>query len=148
MKIHLGRAAIYFGISLVLTTMFVLGFPLYVSQNQLILSLSIAGAKWGVQIILAIALLRKRRNSFIHGISRVCAIGSTILIPYILSSWLEINDDPFFFFGSLILAVLIMIFRYYTEVTRLNLSLSWWYFWLLCLSLAVGLQITVVFHLF
>ena len=128
--------------------MFVLGSPLYISQEQLILSLSIAGGKWIIQIVLAIALLRKRRSPFIHGMGRVCLMGSAILIPYVISSWLEIYDDILFFFGSLLLAILIMIFRYYAEVTRLNLSLGWWYSWLLSLALAVGLQITVVFHLF
>lgn len=74
-------------------------------------------------------------------------LGSMMLIPYTLSAWMEISDDQWFFFGSLLLAILIMVFRYHTEVTRLNLSLSWWYFWLFCLTLAVGLQMTIVFHL-
>lgn len=147
-KPHLSRAAIYFGISMVLTTMFILGSPLYISQDQFILSLSIAGAKWIVHIFLAIWLLRKRRESFIHGMGRVCLIGSLLLIPYIVSSWLDINDEPAFFFGSLVLAVLIMVFRYYAEVVRLNLSLGWWYAWLLTLAVAIGLQLTIVFHLF
>lgn len=147
-KPHLRLAFLYFGLSLVLTTMFVLGCPLYISEDQLILSLSIAGGKWIIQIFLAIALLRKRRESFIHGMGRVCLMGSVLLVPYVIASWLEINDDILFFFGSLVLAVLIMVFRYYTEVTRLNLSLGWWYSWLLSLALAVGLQLTVVFHIF
>lgn len=138
---------LYFGLALILTTLFVLACPLYISQEQLLLSVSIAGGKWVVQIFLAIALLRKRRSSFIHGMGRVCLLGSIILIPYILSAWLEISDDQWFFFGSLILAILVMVFRYHTEVTRLHLSLAWWYFWLLCLTVAVGLQLTVVFHL-
>lgn len=146
-KPHLTKAAIYFGISLILTTLFVLACPLYISQEQLILSLSFAGGKWVLQIFLAIAILRRRTASFIHGMGRVCLMGSMMLIPYILSAWLEISDDQWFFFGSLLLAILIMVFRYYTEVTRLNLSLAWWYFWLFCLTVAVGLQMTVVFHL-
>ena len=128
--------------------MFVLGCPLYISQDQLILSLSIAGGKWFLQIFMAITLLKKRRDSFIHGMGRVCVIGSAFLIPYIISSWMDLSDDALFFFGSLVLAVMVMVFRYYTEVTRLNLSLGWWYSWLLSLVLAVGLQLTVVFHLF
>ena len=147
-KPHLSRAFIYFAISLVLTTMFVLGCPLYISQEQLLLSLSIAGGKWMIQLFLAVALLRKRRSSFIHGMGRVCLIGSAVLIPNIISSWLDISDDTLFFFGSLVLAILVMVFRYYAEVARLNLSLGWWYSWLLSLALAFGLQITVVFHLF
>ncbi len=146
-KPHLSRAALYFGLALILTTLFVLACPLYISQEQLLLSLSIAGGKWVLQIFLAVAILRKRRSSFIHGMGRVCLLGSLMLIPYTLSAWLEISDDQWFFFGSLMLAILVMVFRYHTEVTRLHLSLAWWYFWLLCLSIAVGLQITVVFHL-
>ena len=128
--------------------MFVLGSPLYISQEQFILSLSIAGGKWMIQLFLAVALLRKRRSSFIHGMGRVCLIGSAILIPYIISSWLDISDDTLFFFGSMVLAILIMAFRYYAEVARLNLSLGWWYAWLFTLAVAIGLQLTIVFHLF
>lgn len=131
-----------------MTTLFVLACPLYISQEQLILSLSIAGGKWVLQIFLAIFLLHKRRASFIHGMGRVCLLGSMMLIPYTISAWLELSDDQWFFFGSLIMAILIMVFRYYSEVMRLHLSLSWWYFWLLCLTIAVGVQLTVVFHLF
>jgi hypothetical protein len=147
-KPHLTRATVYFGLSLILTILFVLVCPMYISQEQLILSLSIAGGKWIVQITAAIALLRKRRSSFIHGMGRVCLLGSLILVPYILSGWLEISNEPVFFFGSLMLAILVMVYRYYAEVTRLNLSLAWWYFWLLCLTTAIGMQLTVVFHLF
>ena len=146
-KPHLTKAAVYFGLSLLLTTLFVLACPLYISQEQLILSLSVAGGKWIIQILAAIALLRKRRSSFIHGMGRVCLLGSLILVPYILSGWLEISNDPIFFFGSLMLAILVMVFRYHHEVSRLNLSLAWWYFWLFCLTTAVGIQMTVVFHL-
>ncbi len=146
-KPHLSRAFIYFAISLVLTTMFVLGCPLYISQEQFLLSLSIAGGKWVVQILAALLLLGKRRTSFINGIARVCLLGTLMLMPYTLSSWLEISNDPIFFFGSLMIAILVMVFRYHFEVSRLNLSLAWWYFWLLCLTIAVGVQITVIFKL-
>lgn len=147
-KPHLSRAVLYFALSLIFTTLFVMVCPLYISLEQLILSISIAGAKWVIQIFLAIAILHKRRASFIHGMGRVCLLGSMMLIPYTVSGWLGLSNDQWFFFGSLILAVLIMIFRYHTEVVRLHLSLGWWYFWLLCLTIAVGLQLTVVFHLF
>jgi hypothetical protein len=76
----------------------------------------------------------------------VCLIGSILLVPYILSAGLGISDEPMFFFGSLILAVLVMIFRYYFEVTNLQVSLAWWYFWLLCLTIAVNMQLTLVFN--
>jgi hypothetical protein len=145
---HLSRAVIYFGLSLIVTTLFVLACPLYISQQQLILSLSIAGGKWIIQILLAIVILHKRRAAFMHGMGRTCLLGSMMLIPYALSAWLGLSDDQWFFFGSLVLAILIMVFRYHIEVMRLHLSLSWWYFWLFCLTLAVGLQLTAVFHLF
>lgn len=142
---HLTRAAIYFSLSLLGTLLFVLACPLYISQSQLILSLSIAGGKWVAQILAALFLLGKRRISFLHGIARVCLLGTLILIPYILSSWLEIGNEPMFFFGSLVLAILVMALRYHHEVSRLNLSLAWWYFWLLCLTIAVNMQLTLVF---
>lgn len=100
-----------------------------------------------MQILAALLFLGKRRASFIHGVARVCLLGTLMLIPYILSSWLEISNEPIFFFGSLVLAILVMVFRYHTEVSRLNLSLAWWYFWLLCLTIAVGMQATIVFKL-
>jgi len=140
------RSAVYFSLSLVLTLLFVLACPLYISREQTILSLSIAGGKWAIQIAAVLLMLRKKRGAFIVGISKVCLIGSILLVPYILSAGLGISDEPMFFFGSLILAVLVMIFRYYFEVTNLQVSLAWWYFWLLCLTIAVNMQLTLVFN--
>jgi hypothetical protein len=102
---------------------------------------------WVIQVFLALTLLNRRSASFIHGMGRVCLMGCLFLAPYIFSSWLEISDDPSFFFGSLVLAMLIMIFRYHAEVTRLNLSFGWWYFWLFTLVATAGLEFTLVFHL-
>jgi hypothetical protein len=147
-KPHLTRATVYFSLSLILTTLYILACPLHIPHEQLILSLSILGGNWIIQILAATVLLRNRRLSFIHGMGRVCLLGSLVLTPYILSSWLEFSNEPVFFFGSLMLAILVMVFRYYAEVIRLNLSVAWWYFGLLCLTIATGLHMTLVFHLF
>lgn len=145
---HRTRASVYFSVALILTVLFVWFCPLYISRDQMKLSVLIAGGKWTLLCLAAIVCLRKRRDAFLHGLGRICVLGSLVLVPYILLSWLEINNDTSFFFGSLIVAISVMILRFYTEVSRLSLSMYWWYGWLLSLSLAVYLQMTVVFHLF
>lgn len=144
---HLTRASVYFSVALILTFLFVLFCPLYISPEQMKLSLLIAGGKWVLLCLAAIIALGKRRNAFLHSLGRVCVLGSLMLVPYLFLSWLEIYNSTSFFFGSLIVAISVMIFRFYTEVSRLNLSMYWWYGWLLCLSVAVFLQMTTVFHL-
>ncbi len=146
-KPHLTRATVYFGLSLALMVLFALTCPFPLSRDQLTKSISILMAVWILQVLAAILLLRKRRASFIHGMARASLMGMLIFIPYILSAWLEISNDSVFFFGSMMLAILIMVFRYHAEVIRLHLSMSWWYLWLISLIVVIGLQMTVVFHL-
>ena len=52
-------SVLYFGLSAVLTWMFVVLCPLYISQEQMLLSACIAGGKWGIQIILALLFLKE-----------------------------------------------------------------------------------------
>lgn len=139
---------LYFALSAVLTWMFVVLCPLYISQEQMLLSTFIAGGKWGIQIILALLFLKENALPFLRKIGFVCLIGSMILIPFIISAYFGFNKSGEFFFGSLIVAVAVMILAYYHSVKDLELSIKWWIFWLICLTIAISLQLTVVFHYF
>jgi hypothetical protein len=146
-KPHLTRATIYFSISLILTAIFILSRPIYITREQLEESLIVAGGKWVLQIILAIVLLKRRRFSFIHALGRISLFSTLFFLPFIVSSWLEIYDAPPFFLGSMAVAGFTSIYIYYLEVKRLYLSMGWWYFWLFSLALSVALQAIFVFRL-
>jgi hypothetical protein len=140
-----GAAIGYFLISTILTWWFVKLCPLYISREQMLLSTSIAGGKWAIQIILGIALLKERAVLFIKQIGLVCFIGSCILIPYIISASVGFSDSPKFFFASLAAAVIVMVISYYAGMRKIRLGAGWWFSWLLCLAIAITLQLTVVF---
>src|SRR5687768_6625425 len=106
---HTLVATAYFLVSTVLTWWFVILCPLYVSQEQMVLSTAIAGGKWGLQIMLALVLLKDDWQRFVRAIGFVCLIGSVVLVPYIVSAFPGWSDAPEFFFGSLILAIIAMI---------------------------------------
>lgn len=140
-------AAVYFLLSVILTWAFIAVSPLYISEQQMILSTAVAGGKWALQIILAFIFLRNNAWTFIKNIGFVCFVGSCILIPYILMNILpEVKFD--FFVPSLIVAVLVMIAMYFRAVKKSNVEPIWFYGWLLSLATAISLQLTVVFHVF
>jgi hypothetical protein len=139
-------AAFYFFISTLITWWFIEASPLYTSMQQKLLSCGIAGAKWSLQIIAALLLLKDKKAHFLKNIGLTCLIGSIILLPYtILSVGFGINGTNFFI-GSLLLAVAVMILMYAMSVKNAGLPLLWWLGWLICLAVAVTLQLTVVFH--
>ena len=141
-------AFIYFTISTIITWWFIEASPLYETTQQKILSCSIAGAKWGIQLLAAFIFLQEKRWDFIKNISIVCLVGSLILLPFAALSWFfKINSDQFFV-GSLVLAVAVMILLYAMAVRNAGVAIAWWLGWLVCLALAIGLQLTVVFNLF
>ena len=139
---------LYFALSAVLTWMFVVLCPLYISQEQMLLSTFIAGGKWGIQIFLALLFLKDKSFLFLRKIGFVCLLGSLILIPFIISAYFGFNNSGEFFFGTLIVAVVVMILAYYYAVKDLELPIKWWIFWLACLAIAITLQLAVVFHYF
>lgn len=143
---HLLISFIYFALATLFTLGFVILCPLYISTNQMLLSTSIAGAKWLIQILAALVFLKEKSLLFIRKIGFVCFIGSCILIPYIFFAATGISNAPWFFFVSLVVSVVVMIFYYYRAVRQIHLSLKWWFGWLLCLAAAISLQLTVVFH--
>jgi hypothetical protein len=115
---HIILAGICFFLSIVFTWWFIRVSNLYQSQSQEILSGSIAGAKWSLQILLALIFLQEKKWAFIYGISLVCLIGSVILLPYCLALVLKFADSSMFFVSSLIAAVLAMLVLYFQTVKK------------------------------
>ena len=137
---------LYFAMATILTWWFVILCPLYISTNQMLLSTTIAGAKWLIQILAALVFLKEKLFLFLKKIGFVCFIGSCLLIPYIVFAAEGISNAPEFFFGSLIASIFAMVIYYYRVVKQINLPLKWWMGWLLCLAIAISLQLTLVFH--
>ncbi len=137
---------LYFALSTIITWGFVAVCPLYISKEQMLLSTAIAGGKWALQIVLALLFLYDKTWVFLKNIGTVCLIGSCILLPYALFAQSGITNSPTFFLGSLIASVLVMIVAYYQAVQSSGVNMKWLYFWLLCLAVAITLQLTVVFH--
>ncbi|MBS1512517.1 MAG: hypothetical protein JST86_16855 [Bacteroidetes bacterium] len=138
-------ALIYFALSTVITWWFVDVCPLYSSLQQKLLSTGIAGAKWSLQIAAAYFFMPVKKWDFIKNIGSTCLVGSVILLPYaILATWTKMNDGSFFV-GSLLIAVLTMIVLYFMHIQKLQLSYRWFWGWIICLAIAINLQLTVVF---
>jgi hypothetical protein len=138
----------YFFLSTVITWWFIAVSPLYISEGQMLLSCGIAGGKWMIQLLAGFMILHEKRWEFMRRIGFTCFIGSMILLPYCLSSVMKLNDSPEFFLASLIFSVAAMVLIYYWSVKKCGISLLWWGAWLICLAIAVSLQLTVVFHVF
>jgi hypothetical protein len=137
-------AFLYFLLSAIITWWFIeQGKLLYFSQNKMILSCAIAGAKWSIQIGAALLFLKEKKWEFIKLIGFTCFIGSCILLPYCLFSFVRLA--PYSFLISLIIAVLLMIATYYKVVNQLLLSTKWFWGWIACLAAAVCLQLFVIF---
>jgi hypothetical protein len=138
-------AIIYFTLSTIITWWFIQECPLYNSMQQKLLSCGIAGAKWGIQIIAALMLLKQKKWIFIKNIGFTCLVGSLILLPYcIVARFLGLNGSDFFTV-SLLLAIAVMIFMYALGTKSAGVDIKWWLFWLLCLALAIFLQLRLVF---
>ena len=76
MQKNIFLSATYFLLSIVITWWFIAQAELlYVSQQLMLLSCSIAGAKWAIQIVAALLLLNQKKWMFIEGISFVCFVG-------------------------------------------------------------------------
>src|SRR6187402_2449475 len=132
---------LYFALSTIITWWFVAVSPLYISQEQMLLSTTIAGGKWTLQIVLALLVLYDKTWAFLKNIGTVCLIGSCILLPYALFAQSGMSNSPQFFIGSLIASVLVMIIAYYQAVQTSGVNIKWLFFWLLCLAIAISLQL-------
>lgn len=138
-------AALCFALSTLITWWFIIaGKALYGDSRKMFLSCSIAGAKWAVQILAAFVFLSNRRWPFIRRISVVCLAGSLVLLPFCfppVQRLLGLNG----FLISLVACVLLMIALYYISVRRSGVSVKWFWGWMGCLTIAILLQLTVVF---
>lgn len=136
-------ATLYFLFATIITSWFIARkFWLYDSVSLMGLSGSIAGAKWAIQIIAALILLKQQRWIFIKRIGLVALIGSAALMIYYV---LPISWDFYTLVVSVGFSVLIMIGLYYKAVKQSNLSIIWFWGWIVCLIIAIMLQLTVVF---
>lgn len=136
-------AALYFLFGTIITTWFIARKAwLYDGVELMILSGSIAGAKWAIQVSAALILLREERWPFIKNIGFVCLVGSAALLIYY---FLPIRWGFSTLVISVAFSVLIMIFLYYRAVKQSALSIYWFVGWMICLLIAITLQLTVVF---
>jgi hypothetical protein len=119
------QAILNFTLSVLLTWWFIDRSQMYISRNQQLLSCVIAGGKWGIQIIAALALLKEKKWQFIREISLACLVGSLILLPYCIVGPMDADEDDFFL-GSLVIAVVVMIGWYYHGTRKSGVSMLWW----------------------
>ncbi len=139
-------AVVFFGLSTALTWAFIAVSPLYISPAQMLLSGLVAGGKWGIQIVLALALLGPRAWLFIRNIGLVCLAGSVTLMPYVAAAMLGWSAGAGVFVGSLAAAVGVIVCLYFRATRKSRVGLGWWVGWMACLLVAVTLQLTVVFN--
>lgn len=138
-------AFLYFSLSTVITWWFVDVCPLYEGVQQKLLSTGIAGAKWALQILAAYFFLADKKWGFIKNTGITCLAGSLILLPYAMAATFFHVNGSSFFVSSLIVAVLVMIIMYFLNVQKLALSKKWFWGWIVCLVIAITLQLTLVF---
>lgn len=140
-------SVLYFLLATVLSGVFINNnLTLYSSVNAMILSGSIAGAKWMIQILAALLILKELKWIFIRRIGFICFIGSAILFVYYIIHFFKLQLNvisPFII--SIGLSVLVMIVMYYIAVKKTELSIVWFWVWMLCLAIAIMLQMFVVF---
>ncbi len=142
-KIYL--AFVYFFLSTGITWWCVDVCPLYSSLQQKLLSTGIAGAKWGLQIGAAYFFLSTKKWNFIKNTGFICLAGSVILLPYAIAANFAHVNGASFFVTSLLIAVAVMIILYFLNVQKLGLPKKWFWGWIICLAIAITLQLTVVF---
>jgi len=138
----LSHIAVAFALSTILTGLFVRAYGGYASKEIMLLSGSIAGGKWTIQILAGFFLLDNRRWIYIRQLADTCLIGSLVLLPFAIFS-----DGATFFFGSLLACILVMSVHIVLRMESAGFSWRWPALWLALLCIAVGLQLTVVFHL-
>ena len=137
---------LYFAISAILTAWFIdQKYILYANNSQMLLSGTIAGGKWAIQILAALVFLKHKKFEFIRKIGEVCAIGSAILLTFYVVDYLPFSHE-YNFIIPIVLAVLVMIVLYFRAVISTKLNLKWFFGWILCLCIAILLQLTIVFH--
>jgi len=132
-----------FGISTILTSLFIQSYSGYISQQQMLLSGLIAGGKWAIQLSIAWFILKDKKWLYYRELGLICALGSLILLPYILSP-----NGWQYFLGSLILCVTTMTGLICWRLPSIGLNKFWPALWFTLLIIAVTLQLTIVFKVF
>jgi hypothetical protein len=136
-------AGIYFLFGAVITLGFIASKAwLFDSVSLMILSASIAASKWLVHLIAVFLLPRDNRWTFIKNMGVACLSGSAALLIYYL---LPISWGFYTLAVSVGFSVLLMIFMYYRAVRLSQVSIYWLWSWIVCLTIAIFLQLTVVF---
>ncbi|TXJ26696.1 MAG: hypothetical protein E6Q24_11345 [Chitinophagaceae bacterium] len=141
------KAVLYFLLSVILTGIFIASkFWLYSNVNSMILSGCIAGGKWLTQIIAVFIFLKEKKWEFISRIGFVCFVGSLALFVYYIFNFLPLPVGGFSqFVLSIGLSVLVMTKMYYEVVRTTGISVRWFWGWIVCLAVAVMLQVKIVF---
>lgn len=138
-------AGLCFLLSTLITWWFIVaGQALYGDAAKMRLSCAIAGGKWALQIGAAFLFLGDGRWPFIRRISAVCLAGSLLLLPFCFPAVQRLLGHDGFLI-SLAACVLLMIALYCRAVQRSGIPMKWFWGWIACLSVAISLQLTVVF---
>jgi hypothetical protein len=139
-------AFIYFVLSTIITWWFIQqGAFLYISPYAMVISCSIAGAKWGIQIVAALLFLQEKKWVFIKRVGFTCFVGSCLLLPYCMVQQIRVLPNSFLI--SLAVAVVAMIAMYYKAVMLTSIKKIWFWGWMACLAIAISLQLFVVFKI-
>ena len=131
-----------FFLSTAFTLAFIVRYDHYPSPAIMVLSGTIASAKWLIQIVVGYINLREKRWIYIRQLASTCLTGSTVLLPFAF-----FGGSAGFFFGSLVAAILIMAVDIFRRLTLSRFPIKWFLLWLGLLGVAVTLQVTVVFHI-
>lgn len=134
--------AIAFALSTLITALFIRAYDGYVSQETMILSGSIAGGKWAIQIALGWLLLGEKRWIYFRALAVTCLIGSLVLIPFAVTS-----GAAAYFFDSLLASICAMGITIILALKSIGFPWQWSALWFFLLSIAVTLQLTIVFHI-
>jgi hypothetical protein len=134
--------AIGFALSTLITALFIRAYGGYVSQKTMILSGSIASGKWAIQIALGWLILGEKRWTYIRELALTCLIGSIVLLPFALFS-----GPANYFFGSLLASICAMGTTIVLRLRSTGFPWRWPVLWFVLLSIAVTLQLTIVFHI-
>lgn len=109
-------------------------FPSLTNTEAVMQMLFIAGSGWGLQIMLAIALMKKDAIDYIGHLGSIMVVGLLILCPgmifYFLTGWQLI----FIPIGSVLLSSGYMLYLHIHRVSFLGISKWWSFSWFLFLQ--------------
>jgi len=137
----LSHIVVAFSLSTILTWLFIRAYEGYVSGEIMLLSGSIAGGKWAIQILAGFFLPGERKWIYIRQLADTCLTGSLVLLPFAI-----LSGGAAFFFGSLLACILVMSVHIVIRLRSAGFSWRWPALWLALLGVAVSLQLTIVFH--